>query len=547
MTGRLRLHRLADERGQSLVLTLLLMTFLAVALGTVIFFTAGNQRNSNLQKTQQVAASLAEAGINNGVSVLSNPSNQGQLETSTLLPGSASAYQTRYSGGTPTSGCVTNVPCVQWWGNLTTGTNVFWTLHAKATVPNPTGAAAIVKTMSAQVTVNPPSSNSFSVGVWNSVYSPGTGQTCDTSINQGVTINVPLYVGGNLCMANQGGVNAPVYVGGNLNISNKQAWIGCTKLNNNQCQTPAPVNSAHIGGWCEGPSGTQYTPCPSEPVSGSTKDTNIYVTNPTTWVATGVASDFVGITAPKICWSGSAAEVASGACTNQPPGGWYTFASPGPKAPCSTQTAGTPVFESTGSTTMDRSVTSVFNLTPATSYTCTTSQGQLSWNASSNTLTVVGTIFFDGSITMTTTGNQPITYTGIGPCTATGSCQSVIYASGDISINGEKLCAAVSGNNCDWNNWNPNAKLLIFASDGLTGVTVGPSQTSFQGGLYAANTVTTGQGAQTEGPLVSGTKTVIVGQQFGGTFPPITIAPFSIQQQPGGFTINPPTNFSYGS
>ena len=49
----------------------------------------------------------------------------------------------------------------------------------------------------------------------------------------------------------------------------------------------------------------------------------------------------------------------------------------------------------------------------------------------------------------------------------------------------------------------------------------------------------------TEGPLVSGTKTVVLGQQFGGTFPPITIAPFSIQQQPGGFYISPPTNFSY--
>lgn len=546
MSGRLRIRRLADERGQSLVLALLLMTFLAIALGTVIFVTAGNQDKSNLQKAQQTAASLAEAGVNNAVSVLSNPNNAGQLETSTLLPSSAAAaYQTRYSGGTPTSGCVNGTPCVKWWGNLTTGSSVYWTLHAQATVPNPTGAASIVKTMSAQVTVNPPSSNNFSVGVWNSVYSPGTGQLCDTNINQGVTINIPLYVGGNLCMANQGGVNAPVYVGGNLNISNKQAWIGCAALNANNCQTPAPVNSAHVGGWCEGPSGTQYSPCRSEPVSGGTKDTNIYVANPTTWNATGVASDFAGITAPKICWSGSAAEVASGACTNQPPGGWYTFASPGPMAPCTTQVPGTtPVFDNNGA--MDRSVTTVFNLTPATNYTCTTSQGQLSWNAGSNTLTVVGTIFFDGSITMTTTGNQPIKYTGTGSCTANGSCQSVIYASGDISINGEKLCAVISGNNCDWNNWNPNAKLLIFASNGLTGITAGPSQTSFQGGLYATNTVTTGQSAQTEGPIVSGTKTVVLGQQFGGTFPPITIAPFAIQQQPGGFTINPPTNFKYG-
>jgi hypothetical protein len=191
----------------------------------------------------------------------------------------------------------------------------------------------------------------------------------------------------------------------------------------------------------------------------------------------------------------------------------------------------------------------VFNLTPGANYTCTTNQGQLSWNATTRTLTVVGTIFFDGSITMTTSGNTPITYTGSGSCTTPGSCQSVIYASGDISITSEKLCAALNSqlNDCDWTNWNPNNKILIFASNGPTGVTVGPSQTAFEGGLYATNTVATGQSAVTEGPLVSGTKTVVLGQQFGGTFPAITILPFSIQQQPGGFYVSPPYNFKYGS
>jgi hypothetical protein len=513
---------------------------MAIALGTVIFVTVGNQTHSNLQKAQQQAASLAEAGVNNGVSVLSNPNNAGQLETSTLLPGAASAYQTRYSSGAPTSGCLTNVPCVKWWGTLDT-TNEVWTLHGQASVPNPSGAAPIVKTMSAQVQVNPPASNSFSVGVWNTVYSPGgpTAGQCDTSIGQGITISIPVYVGGNLCMGQNAVITRPVYVGGFLNFQNKQGSIG---------SKASPINSAHVGSYCVVSTGSQFNPCKSEPVTGNS-NTNIWVAGAPTDL-TGVASDFVGITAPKICWSGSAAEVASGACTNQPPGGWYTFASPGPMHPCNPNPGpanGNPVFDTNAA--MDRSVTTVFNLTPSTSYTCTTGQGELSWNAGTRTLKVVGTVFFDGSITMTTSGNQPMTYTGNGPCTATGSCQSVIYASGDISINSEKLCAVLNsqGNDCDWNNWNPNAKLLIFASNGSTGVTVGPSQTSFQGGLYATNTVATGQSALTEGPLVSGTKTVVLGQQFGGTFPPITIAPFAIQQQPGAFTINPPTNFTYGN
>jgi Tfp pilus assembly protein PilX len=551
---RLTIAGLRDERGQSLVLALLVMTFLAVSLGTVMFFTAGNQRNANYQKAAQRATSLAEAGVNNAVSVLSNPSNACCIETSpgasgAVLPGSfATASSTTLNG--------TNV---YWWGTLDKNApwgadasgNKVWTVYGQASIPNPTGpsGSAIVKRVSAYVHVNAPPSTSFNVGVWNTVYSPfGPTTGCDTSIGQGINIAVPVYVGGNLCMGQNAIITKPVYVGGYLFFNNKQGSIG---------SSTATINSAHVGGYCQvQTTGGQVSPCQSEPVSGPNK-TNIWVTGAPSTLA-GPASDFAGITAPKICWSGSAAEVLSGACTNQPPGGWYTFAAPGPYNPCPTQTASTPVFDQMTNGAPDgvmngNAPNQPFNLTPTTAYTCKiTGQGELSWDPGNRTLTVAGTIFFDGAVTMTTSGNQPILYTGwghSGQCTAPADCQSVIYASGDISINSEKLCAVINtaGNDCDWNNWDPNKKLLIFASNGTTGVTVGPSQTSFQGGLYATNTVATGQSAVTEGPLVSGTKTVVLGQQFGGTFPPITIAPWSIQKQPGGFWIDPPTNFCYGT
>jgi Tfp pilus assembly protein PilX len=541
-------RRFADERGQSLVLTLLVLFVLAIVLSTVIIFTSSNQRNSAYQRSAQTASSLAEAGLNNAISVLANPNNSPYLETAAtstqqaVLPDNNfyPATSKSYSGGTS-----------QWWGVLNhTAGGYSWTVSGRGTVTNPTGpgAANIVKTVTASITVNPPVSNSYQVGVWNSVYSPfGPTTGCDTSIGQGINIAVPVYVGGNLCMGQNATISKPVYVGGFLTFNNKQGSIGSNS---------ATINSAHVGGYCQVSSGAQVYPCKSEPVGGNNPNTNVWVTGAPTDLR-GVASDFVGITAPKICWSGSAAEVASGACTNTPPGGWYTFASPGPNNPCNTVATGSvpastgayPAFEN-DAIAMNQSLPTVFNLTPAASYSCYTGQGQLTWNATTRTLTVAGTVFFDGSITMTTTGNQPMIYTGTGSggaCTQTADCQSVIYASGDISINSEKLCAVLNsaGNDCDWNNWDPNKKLLIFASNGPTGIAVGPSQTSFQGGLYATNTVATGQSAVTEGPLVSGTKTVVLGQQFGGTFPPITIAPFSIQQQPGGFTISPPTNFSY--
>ena len=535
MTRRpLTLNRdLRSERGQSLVVALLVMLLISLLLAATLTYATANQRTSAYSKSAQVATTLADAGINNATSVLAaaavpgSPNNVKLIPdkngVSTLLPTTeGTANSNSYSGGT-----------VKWWGSVDNATWV-WTLHSKATVPNPTGpnATPIVKNATAQVRVNGPPSSSFQVAVWNTVYSPfgPTPGVCDTSIGQGINISVPVYVGGNLCMGQNATVTKPVYVGGYLFFANKQSSIG---------SNGAKVNSAHVGSYCQVQvGGTQVNPCKSEPVGGSNPNTNIWVQGAPTNL-TGVASDFVGIAPPNICWGPSS-------CTGDPDGGWYTVASPGPLHPCTTSSGTPPTFDT--DTTWNDSVLTTFNLTPATSYSCQTGQGQISWNAATRVLTVVGTIFIDGNVTMTTSGNQPATYTGMGSggaCTNNGDCQSVIYASGDVTINSELVCAQLtsSGNNCDYSNWDPNKKILIFASNGPTGVTVGPSQSAFQGGLYATNTVATGQSAVTEGPLVSGTKTVVLGQQFGGTFPSITILPLSIQAPPGNFSISPAYNY----
>jgi hypothetical protein len=212
--------------------------------------------------------------------------------------------------------------------------------------------------------------------------------------------------------------------------------------------------------------------------------------------------------------------------------------------------------------------TGTFNLTPTQSYTCKNpGQGELSWNATTRTLTVVGTIFIDGNVYATTSGQQPITYTGWGSCTESTPCDGVVYVSGTVNITSEKLCARLNaaGTDCDWslynattnpNGWNPNAKLLAFLANyqgGQTGVAagqgivVGPTQTSFQGALFANYQVNTGQGAATQGPLVSATQTVVTGQQFVGTFPSLHILPVSMAGPPKGYFVDPPTNFKYGS
>src|SRR5205085_9613646 len=181
-------RRLANERGQSLVLTLLVLFVLAIVLSTVIIFTSSNQRNSAYQRARQTANTLAEAGVNNAISVLANPNNSPYLETAATSTQQAVRPDNNYY--TPTSKAYSG-GTVQWWGTLNTSSEA-WTVYGRATVTNPTGpgAANIVKTVSATVQVNPPTSNAYQVGVWNTVYSPaGPTAGCDTSIGQGINIS----------------------------------------------------------------------------------------------------------------------------------------------------------------------------------------------------------------------------------------------------------------------------------------------------------------------------------------------------------------------
>jgi hypothetical protein len=581
--GRLPIRRrLADERGQSLVLALLVLTVLAIALGTIIFFTSANQRNSAYQKASQVARSLAEAGVNNGISVLTKtagtPANEDALVSTALLPTSqATAYTNTYSGGS-----------VQWWGtfdgteqssscppppdpnpNKTLVCAGVWTLHGTSTVTNPTGGAAIHRTMTAKMQVYR-AQTADPADVWNWVYSPyrsGT-NSCDTSFTNSVTIDVPVWVGGNLCANNTVQFENSLYVGGYLNLGNPQATVG-SKSNPIGWQNPTPPQEVYVGAGCWYSNNPFYDPCVRDgtKVGGKAASTNVFANTLYTEVSGIPPTDtvFPNVAPPPLCW-------AAGDCppdsANPPAGGWYSVASPGPLHPCSTastQPSGNalPVFDN--DTTWgpnegqpNGSVPGVFNLTPDSySYTCKTASGELSWSNITRTLTVQGVIFIDGSATAYTSGNKPVTYVGWGDngqCTTLGSCQSVLFLTGTFLLTREHLCAVVnsSNNDCDPNTypnnpngWDPNKKILIVATHGQggqlpanQGVNVITNQASFQGGLYAKYSIVTGQGGWVQGPLVSGLQTVVVGQSTTLSFPKITISPFAIDEPPAFMLCN---------
>jgi hypothetical protein len=550
-----RFRRLADERGQSLVLALLVLTVLAIVLASVILFTSANQRNSAYEKSAQVARSVAEAGVNNGISVLTKAAqtSSANLISSTLL----STQTSTYPGGS-----------VQWWGTFdgseqstscpppAIGNTVYacvgtWTLHGTSTVANPTGGAAIHRTVTAKMQVYR-AQTSNPADVWNWVFSPKVSGTnaCDTSFGNSLTLNVRVWVGGNLCATNTVAFQKSLYVGGYLNLGNPQATVG-TK------STPiAAPEEVYVGNGCVYSNKPFFNPCVKDGtiVGGKAAQTNVFANTLYTQNGSPIppynplpATDliFPNVAPPPLCWG-------QGDC---PPnssspiaGGWYSVASPGPLHPCdtsSTTPAGNalPQFDNNGA--FDNSVPGVFNLTPdAYSYTCKTAGGELSWDRTTRTLTVQGVIFIDGSATAYTSGNSPVTYKGWGnggACTSIGSCEAVLFLSGTFLIQGENLCAVVNaaGNGCDQNAWDPNKKLLIVATHNQggqlsagDGIEINTNQSTFQGGLYAKYAIAIQSGGQVQGPLVSGTQTVSDGQSGILSFPTLTISPFAINSPP---------------
>lgn len=114
------LRRLRDERAASMVVSLGMLSVFTTATTATVSYSLSNDRHSSQAKTEVLAQSLAEAGLNNAMATLSNPSVNA-LEPTLLAP-----QTTSYDGGT-----------VTWSGVLTGNT---WTITAVGRAANPQGA-----------------------------------------------------------------------------------------------------------------------------------------------------------------------------------------------------------------------------------------------------------------------------------------------------------------------------------------------------------------------------------------------------------------------
>jgi hypothetical protein len=507
---RLRQH-FGEERGFALVIALGVTVVLSMTVVTVIEAASSNQRNATMSGGRASAYDLAEAGVNNAMSVLRVPTNNA-LDKYVFCPDSGSLptlpckHTDTYSSGK-----------VIWYGtlyqNAAAGT-AYWDLFSTGYVRNPYGGLDYQKTLRATIPVVPTTTQPLNNPSWNYIFSrnPGSGVAlsgCDMTLQNSVNVTSPLYVMGNLCLKNTAKISkGPLIVMGSMDLQQSANQAGAAG---------ADLNEAHIGKGCHYLSQSLHNPCVYGAGGGAGTKDNVW--------ATILDANPPAVTPPTVLWND-----------------WYLNASPGPYYPCAAPQAGDApnpsfAFDNPVGVASDSDANKlafkndnqgVANLTPGSSYTCKTVNGELSWDYPNKVLTVSGTIFIDGSAKIDIGGT--VRYKG----------QATIYTSGTVLVKNTSVCGYSAGTSCTFSSWDSTKDLLGFVANGngsLAADNQVPSgdgvqfvSSYFEGAVYATNIVDIGTTAIVDGPLDG--STVILGQSSTSTFNGYTFVPVGMPGNP---------------
>ena len=572
----IRLLRRQD--GISLVMAIGILGVLTVSGTTLVYYSNTNARSAEFSQDNSSAYDLAEAGINEMVAVLSNPENNALHHD--LLPTTVRTYD---------AGSIT------WSGTLNQATQT-WSISSTGRIKNPTGAAQdVTRVLSAKVPVVPSVSQPLNNPAWNYMFSTRTGNVCDQSVSNNVGGASRFYVNGNLCLNQNVNLNpSGLVVHGNLDLENN-ASVGVNT-------SMATRTETSVGGWCQYGPGSGGSSGGSGSCSGDQDARSIYSkrngpsyivgVNPTPPTIAQPSADFANWYENALPGPYQACTTVSGSPpvfdTNYPardnnvgtvyltPAASYTCRI-GPAAGTdSTTLAGAitagatslSVASSTGFPTIGTFTIKVDNeymLVTAgnngTTWTVTRAQqgtaavahsagapvthidpttGEISWNNTTKTLTVSGTIYIDGSAKIDNAATNQ--YNG----------QATIYLSGAFYLSG-KLCGGISGSNCDFANWNPNTEMLTIVAEGAGGagglVPAGDSvlitnNSSFQGAIYATNAVEYSNNSYSDGPVVA-SHIILANNVTTQAFPTITTVPAGMPGNPDVYAQpNPPQLYS---
>lgn len=571
----------------ALVMAIGIMAVLGIVGTTAVAYSTSATTESSQSLSRQSAFTLAEAGINNVMSILDLPANNA-LDPDTLPK--CTNNNTKYSDPTADRTATStwlhatlDGGTVDYCGTLVRA-SALWYVTAIGNARNPKKAGATnTKTLEATVTVTPSLTQPLNNPVWDYLYAGHTGSTCDQSLNNNITGASRMYVAGNLCLSpNVNLAESTVIVGGNVDVSNN-ASIGANTSMSTRVET-------YVGGNCRYTLSGAWTAC-----SGNQDANHIY-----SKLSDGTTIG-VNHTAPVI--APPAADFNT----------WYENAIPGPSQSC-TSSSGTPPQFDNNYPSHDNSLASVVDLTPPSSYYCrvgpgatttltgaitstqtsisvtsatgfptsqftvriddeymtvtagfgtttwtvtrgvngstaaahvasqsvdwtTAPSGLIAWNNTTKTLTVSGTIYIDGSAKVSDATVN--TYNGYG----------TIYLSGTFRITGT-MCAAVLNGACNFAGWNPDKDLLMIVANG-NGGQVNPGDSilmdnnyTWQGGLYGTNAVEFGNNDSVDGPIV-GSSIVLSNNLTTNAFPLINVVPVGMPSNQAVYAQpNPPQAFS---
>ena len=209
-------HSLRDERGIALVMALGILLALSITTVALVQYTGSHERDVRFLNARQKSVSIAEAGLNEAFSVLSNASDP--RNPASLPPGSAN-----YEGGSAT------------WSGVINGDT--WTVTATSTVKNPSGAADLHNNLTSQIRIGVDGAGY--APAWQYVYVDDA-SSC-TEVENSASISAPLFVQGGVCLENSTTLtSASITIKGKATLKNSSS-IGTSST---------PISALHIGGGC---------------------------------------------------------------------------------------------------------------------------------------------------------------------------------------------------------------------------------------------------------------------------------------------------------
>ena len=551
--------RLVNPRAEDgIALVLALTVLVCFSITTVAAVTMANSTTHTAASggAQQDASAFAEAGINAAESIFYAQNTAGGNPSAANLLGCAGVTGVNDTNGpsncaspSPIALCLaTSSPCtagtagtagvVGYFSGANPGSYAgksvaasTWLIVSTGYARAQTGTGLVTRTLYAKVTISPLGQGGVA-SVWNHVFitAPLVAGVCqlDFSGSNGVSMNVPIYTVGNLCLGSntvaENGQAVDLEVGGKLYIP-AGGQIGASSV--------LPITSGVVVGGC----------------------TSVSVSAATTACGSGSFNYWVGTTSAYISQS-APGESASDIMND------YSTFDPGPKHTCLAGTTPAPLADNKfdfsivagEGTTVAPGISGsgssggAMELAPASSYACISkngaSAGYLIWNNGASpitvsgitvpakTLAINGSIYFDSDVTI----SQTVTYMGTG----------VIEASGGFTFNGNStaVCAVSGGTNiCDSAHWqgtsgNNQMMTLVALRTNGAGFNFPNNSQWFQGSLWTqpSSSLTIVKNTTTiQGPMAVGT---LGAGSNGAVLKPMPV----IKNMPAGAPIPPNTN-----